>query len=185
MFRLTLVCLIMSGLLAGLAMPGSAYFSDVAMVTNNTQATGNININSTPASAALTLSKMGPGDKLTVPLTLSNDADANFTYNMSTATVGDASLAAAMLLEVRQNVSTCTNSGFGSSGATIAGPQTLNNSVAFTNTRTLNGSVGGSPQSEVLCFQVRLPDNGDQTVLQGKTITTTLTFSARSLASRP
>ncbi len=166
-------------------MAGAAYFTDSAVVANNTFATGNIKINSSPASAALTLSKMAPGDKVTTAITVSNEADVHFTYNMTTATIGDANLAAVMLLEVKQNVSVCNNTGFGSTGSTIAGPKTLNNSVAFTNTRTLNGSVGGAAQSEVLCFQARLPDTGDQSVLQGKTITTTLNFNATSFASRP
>jgi predicted ribosomally synthesized peptide with SipW-like signal peptide len=194
MFRITLAFLLVAGLLAGVSVAGSAYFTDSATVANNVFSTGKIKIKADlPTSTSLTLAKMAPGDKVTAPLTVANDptdGDVDFMYTMAASSTGDSALSAALVMEVKTGVTTCSNAGFSGSGSQIA-TGSLNNTIGFTSpvSRTLLGNVSASgTKSEVLCFQVRLPEtNVDQTALTNpsKSVTTDILFTAVSVPHFP
>lgn len=184
MFRKSLMLLVVTGLVATFGLLASAYFTSTATVTNNTFTTGTLNLTASPASAALTLNTMAPGDKITAPITLTNSGTLDLYYAMtSTSTnLDNKGLAQQLTLAIKSGVSACSNSGFGSSGTSIYSGA-LNNALFG---ESEFDSVGwprpgdrllAASAAEGLCFQVSLP-LGSGNAYQGASTTTTLTFNA-------
>jgi predicted ribosomally synthesized peptide with SipW-like signal peptide len=184
MFRKSLSLLVVAGLLATFGLLASAYFTSTATVGNNTFTTGTLNLTASPTSAALTLSNMAPGDKVTAPITLTNAGTLDLYYAMtSNSTNGDnKGLAQQMTLAIKSGVTACTNGGFDASGTAL-----YNGSLQGASFGNSDFENFGWPQPgdrlltatalEVLCFQVMLPTSTGNPY-QGATTTTTFTFNA-------
>ena len=165
-----------------MAFGTNAVFTDAASNAGNTFATGNVDINTSPASAFITFSDMAPGDKVTQPLTVSNAGSLDLRYAVTSTTTED-TLAAQLDLTVKSGVTTCTNAGFGVDG-TILYPAADLGSVAGTAIfgSPAQGSQAGdrtvvAAASEVLCFQVELPLSTGN-AYESLTTTATFTFDA-------
>lgn len=169
-----------------------AIFTDSQGVDGNTFTTGTVNLTAAPASAAVTFDGMVPGDKVTAPITVSNDGTVQFRYAVtSTATDADSKgLAAQLDMTVKTGVTTCSNAGFGTDGTAVYGPADLG-SVAGIDVigDPAQGAQAGdrslaASSSEVLCIQVQLPAaTGNE--FQDATTTATLTFNAEQVANNP
>lgn len=150
-------------------------------------ASGILDISDSPADAVITKLNMAPGDKVTAPLTLSNDGTLDLRYSMDTAVEGasdDAALLAqTMELTIRQDVADCSDAGFSASGSLVdSGPL----DAAAIGDRTQGGQAGDREIAvggeDVLCFQAELPLSAGN-VLQDEKTTTTFTFYAEQLAN--
>jgi spore coat-associated protein N len=181
------------GLLAGLGAFGAlSVFTSTADVPGNAFTTGTVDISTSPASALITYSGMVPGDKVTQPLTVSNDGSLELRYAVtSLATNTDSKdLRAQLDLSIKSGVTTCTNAGFDTDGTLLYGAADLGGDPAInvigdptqgadTGDRTLATSG-----SETLCFQVELPSStGD--AYQGATTTATFSFEAEQTVNNP
>lgn len=172
-------------------MVTGAFFTDSQAVGNNTFSTGSVDLAATPATAAVTLANMAPGDTVTAPLTVANNGTLQYRYSLlSTATSSTPELAAQLDLTVKTGVTTCTTAGFGGTGTVQYGPADLG-SVA--GVKVLSDAAPGAQTgdrvlaagaSEVLCVQVTLP-NATGNTYQGKTTTATFNFDAEQTVNNP
>jgi spore coat-associated protein N len=176
---------------AGLIGLGSALFTSTQTVAANTFTTGTVIISTNPATAAVTLVNMAPGDVIAAPITVSNAGTLSLRYAISsTATNGDGlGLMSQLQLVVKTGVTTCT------------APAAINTNVDATGTAIYTGALGdasvaglniiGDPTtgaqlgdrvlattaSEILCFRVELPKTSSN-AYQGATTTATFAFVA-------
>jgi len=178
--------LLVIGILAGAPWAVThAVFTDSQAVTGNTFSTGSVDITTSPTSALVTFSGMTPGDKVTAPLTVSNQGTLQLRYAMSTGITGSTTLSDGLTLAIKSGVTTCSNAGFGTDGTSVysgtltAGAIGSNAQGSQAGDRTLNASA-----SEILCFQVQLPSNAASS-LQGLSTTATFTFDAEQTANNP
>jgi hypothetical protein len=185
--------LVVIGLLAGIGAFGVlSIFTGTANNPDNAFTTGAVEISTSPASAFITYSSMAPGDKVTQPLTVSNDGDLELRYAVtSLATNADSKgLRAQLDLTIKSGVTTCTNAEFDTDGTLLYGAANLGSDPAInvigdptqgddSGDRTLAASA-----SEVLCFQVELPQ-GTGDAFQDATTTATFEFEAEQTADNP
>ena len=182
------------GVLAGLGAFGAlSVFTSTASVPNNAFTTGTVTINtSSDDTALITYSNMAPGDKVTEPLTVTNNGSLELRYAVtSLATNTDSKgLRSQLDLTIKSGVTTCTNAGFDSDGTTLYDHDVLGSDPAInvigdptqgpdTGDRTLAASG-----SEVLCFQVELPFSTGN-AYQDATTTATFTFEAEQTVNNP
>ena len=170
-----------------------ALFTDQATVASNTFVTGTVDISTTPASAAVAMAGMAPGDQVVAPLQVNNAGSLQLRYALSSTSdaADNNTLAAALQMTVKTGVTSCTEAGFNTDGATVYGPGVLGSTPAPT---AVLGSPAQGPQagdrllaggtSEVLCVRVQLPIAAAST-LAGKTTTATFTFDAEQVANNP
>jgi hypothetical protein len=167
----------------------AARFIDVRTVGANQFVTGTVDISAAPASAVLTAAGMAPGDKVTAPVTVTNSGSQALRYAIVGTTTENA-LAAQLDLTVKSGVTSCTDSGFDSTGSVLAGPGDLGSTIgrpllgttatgAQVGDRTL---VGGA--AETLCLQVSLPATTSN-AYQSLSTTATLTFAAEQTVNNP
>lgn len=162
----------------GAGMFSLAIFTDSDTSTGTFQA-GTIDINSNPV-VAFTVTGMVPGDKVTQPLTISNDGSARLRYALATTasnTLGDT-----LTLEVRTLGTDCaTFDGTSVLAATVLDGAGFGNSAQ-------GPDVGdrelASLTNEVLCFRVSLPI-GTGNTLQAASSAATFTFNAEQTANNP
>jgi predicted ribosomally synthesized peptide with SipW-like signal peptide len=182
------------GVLAGLGTFGAlAVFTSTATVPGNAFTTGTVIINTSKDDATLiTYSNMAPGDKVTQPLTVTNNGSLALRYAVtSLATNLDSKgLRSQLDLTIKSNVTTCTNAGFDTDGTVLYDHDVLGSDPAINvigdpaegpdlGDRTLAASG-----NEVLCFQVELPlTTGD--AYQDATTTATFTFKAEQTKNNP
>ena len=180
--RLALAALLLVvGYLARGGVPAVlALFTVSAPATGNQFVSGTVDISTSPTSALLALSAMGPGDTLTAPLTVGNAGSLQLRYAV-TGTTSESSLAGQLDLYIKSGVTTCTTAGFGASGTTLyndtshLGTTSRVNMIgnpaqgAQAGDRTLN--VGAN---ETLCFQVSMPSTIPNSY---HSITDTVTFT--------
>jgi hypothetical protein len=181
------------GVLAGFGAFGAlSIFTSTASVPDNAFTTGTVVISTSPTSALVTYTNMAPGDKVTEPLTVSNDGSLELRYAVtSLATNTDSKgLRSQLDLTIKSGVTTCTNAGFDTDGTLLYDHDVLGSDPAInvigdptpgpdTGDRTLAASG-----SEVLCFQVELPSTtGD--AYQNATTTATFTFKAEQTKNNP
>jgi len=185
--------LVVIGLLAGIGAFGVlSIFTGTANNPDNAFTAGAVEISTSPASAFITYSSMAPGDKVTQPLTVSNDGDLEFRYAVtSLATNADSKgLRAQLDLTIKSGVTTCTNDEFDTDGTVLYGPDTLGSDPAIdvigdptqgedAGDRTLAASA-----DEELCFQVELPQ-GTGDAFQDATTTATFAFKAEQTTDNP
>jgi spore coat-associated protein N len=167
----------------------AAVFTRTTSSTGNTFSAGTVDLTAAPATAAITMSGMVPGDTVTAPITVTNTGTLQLRYALKSTTTED-TLAAQLDLTVKTGVTTCTTAGFGVDGTTVYGPADLGSSTglnilgnpaqgAQAGDRTLNAGA-----NEVLCLQVSLPLSSSDTY-QGRTTTATLDFIAEQTAHNP
>jgi hypothetical protein len=167
----------------------NALYTDSAAVDANTFTTGNLDLATSPTTAAIAYSGMIPGDTVTSPLDVSNTGSTPLRYAMESTTDEDL-LAAQLDLTVKVGVASCTDAGFTLTGTTLFGPDDLGS----TTTDPIFGSKATGPDaddrtlaagsSEVLCLRVALPltsDNG----YQGQTTTATFSLFAEQTINNP
>ena len=172
-------------LLAGVWGGAMALFTDTESVASGDFTSGSVAIGVTPVSTSLALANIAPGDKVTAPVTVTNDGTLDLRYAVTSVAGGDAGLASALAVTVKAGVADCTNGGFAASGAPVAGGTLSALSFgdvtpgAQAGDRTL--APGGSDE---LCVQVALPTSAAN-ALQGKTASATFTFSAEQTVNNP
>jgi hypothetical protein len=167
-----------------------ALFTDQATVASNTFVTGTVDLSTTPASAAVAMAGMAPGDVVVAPLQVTNAGSLQLRYALrSTSDAADAdTLAAALQMTVKTGVTACTPAGFGADGTAVYGPGVLGSTAGTAvfgsslpgvqgGERVLNGGT-----NEVLCVRVELP-LGATTTLSGRTTEATFTFDAEQTAN--
>ena len=167
----------------------SALFTDTKTITANTFTSGTVSLTATPATTAITMANMGPGDKVTAPITVTN-AGAAMRYAVVSVTTEDP-LAAQLDLTIKTGVTTCTNGGFDATGVVAYAPGDLGSTGAGTKVigDALQGSQAGDralavSASEVLCAQVTLP-MGTGMAFQSLNTTATFTFNAEQTFNNP
>ncbi len=176
----------------GSGIASLAVFTSGATVPDNSFTAGTVVLGTNPTSALITYDNMAPGDQVTAPLTVSNTGTLELRYAATTvATDADGKgLAAALVLTVLRNTTTCTSSGY-TGGTAIYGPSVLGPvgtaGVLFGDPAA--GQQGGdrvlaASANEVLCFHASLPlATGDG--LQGSTTSATFQFYAEQTKNNP
>ncbi len=164
-----------------------ALFTDTASVGSNSFTTGTIDISASPASAALTMTAMAPGDQVTAPLTVTNAGSLDLRYAIESTTTEDV-LAAELDLTVKSGVSACNDGGWASDGTTVySGPLGSTAVDAIVGSAASGADTGdrvlAPSANEVLCFNVTLPLAS--TAGQGVTTEATLDFRAEQTANNP
>ncbi len=164
-----------------------ALFTDTAQVTGNSFTTSTIDINASPASAAVSLSNMMPGDTTNGTITVSNGASsggAQLRYAMTSTSTNDDS----KNLRDQLNVVVKTRDVAADACTDFTGTELYNGSLGSagfgstaqgsqTGDRTLNAAA-----SEKLCFRVSLPlATGNS--FQGAATTAQFTFTAEQTAN--
>ncbi|MBI4198836.1 MAG: hypothetical protein HY533_06980 [Chloroflexi bacterium] len=178
------------GLLSGgVRLATLALFTETQSVGANTFSTGTVNITASPASALITFATMAPGDVVTNPMTVTNDGTLQLRYAV-TSTTTETVLASQIDLTIKENVTTCTNAGFGVDGTVVYGPANLQGDGTGkvigdpaqgnqAGDRTRNAST-----SEVLCFQASLPLSTGNS-FQGLSTTATFDFVSEQTTNNP
>ncbi|MFN3255496.1 MAG: TasA family protein [Ilumatobacter sp.] len=182
---MTLAVLLLGAALA--AVLTLALFTDSADVTNNTFTTGSVDINASPASAALAVPAMAPGDQDTAPITVSNSGSLELRYAVRSTTTEDV-LAGELVLTIKSGVATCDDANWAATGTTLySGPLGTvagSNLVGSPATGADAGDrVLAAGANEVLCANVTLPLSS--TAGAGLTTTATLSFLAEQTANNP
>jgi spore coat-associated protein N len=142
-----------------------ALFTEVVANPTNEFTTGTVDLSTTPESAFIYYTDMAPGDKVTAPLTVSNDGSLEVRYAVSSLAeeTDGKGLREQLDLTIKSGVTNCTNAGFDTDGTVLYGPDDLgtdpeadiigDSAPGFqAGDRTLAPSA-----SEILCFQVELP----------------------------
>jgi hypothetical protein len=185
-FRNSMVILLISAGSVGTLL-ASAVFTDTQSIGGNTFSTGTIDISSSPTTALATYSAMAPGDKVTSPITITNNGSLQLRYAVTSTTTENV-LASQLDLVVKSGVTTCSNAGFGADGTVLYAAGDL----GATGTTALIGDASQGAQAgdrtldagahEVLCFQVSLP-TGSSNSFQGLSDTATFAFLAEQTAN--
>ena len=169
-----------------------ALFTDQATVASNTFVTGNVDISATPATAAVALTGMAPGDQVVAPITVANAGTLQLRYALRSTTTENP-LAAALQLTLKSGftAATCTAANFVAGGTgTLYGPGVLGTT---TGTAVFGSNVAGAQAgdrvlnagtNEVLCVRANLPLAVTSTVAS-TTSTATFTFDAEQVANNP
>jgi hypothetical protein len=174
--------------IAAAVLVASAVFTDIATVDDNTFTTGEIDISVSPATAAIGMTGMVPGDTVTAPLTVSNDGTIQLRYAV-TSTTTENTLAALLDLTIKSGVTTCSNAGFDTDGTVLYGPADLGSTTGINvigdpaQGADSGDRVLAAAASEVLCFQVSLPPTA--TTGEGLTTTATFEFNAEQTTNNP
>lgn len=180
--KLAMTAAILALVTGFLASTVLAVFTDLTTNDGNSFSSGTVDLTVSPATAAVTLANMAPGDRVTEPLDVTNSGLLDLRYAIESTTTED-TLAAALELTIKAGVTTCTPSGFDASGTVVAGPLALGS----TTTDAVLGDVAQGADAgdrtlapgatETLCLDVALPLATDNTAAG---LTTTATFSFRS-----
>lgn len=180
------ILLLITGFLASAVL---AVFTDLTTSDGNTFTSGTVDLTVAPATAAITLSGMAPGDRIAKPIDVTNSGVLDLRYAVDSATTDDV-LASALELTVKSGVTDCSSSGFDLSGAVVYGPAPLG---ATTTLPILGDAAQGDDAgdrtlaagaSEVLCLDVTLPfATGNASA--GLATTATFTFHAEQTTGNP
>ncbi|MGL5856810.1 MAG: TasA family protein [Angustibacter sp.] len=171
-----------------------AVFTDTETVTNNTFTTGTVDITASPATSAISLANMAPGDVVTAPITVANAGTLAYRYALtSTSDAADSDFLAAQLrMSIKSGITSanCTTANFSSSGAAVSTNTVLGSTTgaAIFGSPTQGAQAGdralAAGASEVLCVQVSLPLSTGN-AYQARTTTATFTFDAEQTANNP
>src|SRR5439155_9018789 len=150
-------------LLANGVHTAAATFTSTPAVGGNAFATGSVDISASPSSAFISLSRMGPGDVVTAPVTVTNSGSMQLRYAV-TSTTSENPLAGQLDLYVKSGVTTCTNAGFAGSGTVLYNDTSHLGSTTGVNLvgNPSQGSQAGdrvlnTSANETLCFQISMP----------------------------
>ena len=173
------ILVLITGFLASTVL---AVFTDLTTNDGNSFSSGTVDLTVAPATAAVTLADMAPGDRVTEPLSVTNSGLLDLRYAVESTTTED-TLASALELTIKTGVTSCTPGGFGLTGTVVAGPLALGS----TTTAAVLGDVAQGADAgdrdlapgatETLCLDVALPLPTDNTAAG---LATTATFSFRS-----
>ncbi|MHB1131512.1 MAG: TasA family protein [Chloroflexota bacterium] len=192
-FHATLSLLLGAGLMASIVGAGSALFTDSADVGGNAFTAGTVILSTNPATTLVTFENMAAGDVVRAPITVSNDGSLDLRYAVTSAAdnLDTLGLAAQLSLTVKTGVTLCTDAtGFAADGTVVYGPEDLGSvaGTAIIGDPTAGDDTGdrtlAAAATEVLCFQVQLPQDSNDTY-QGATTTATLTFAAEQTTNNP
>jgi len=191
MLRKIAATLAIVGVLAAFGTFGAlSVFTSTAEVPDNAFTTGTVEISTSSDDIALiTYSGMTPGDKVTEPLTVSNDGSLALRYAVTSLATDDGKGLRDQLLFTIKTIDVTTP---------------LTPCDDFDGTQLYTGVLGGNPAinvigdpaqhaqagdrplaasaNEVLCFKVELPSDTDDDY-QGATTTATFTFDAEQTAN--
>jgi predicted ribosomally synthesized peptide with SipW-like signal peptide len=192
--HILLVLLVTGVVAASLGVASNAIWTDSQDVDANVFSTGTIDISTDPTTELVhfTSPKMAPGDEVTGSITVTNAGSLELRYAV-TSTTTENLLAAQLDLTIKEDVTTCDNTGFHLSGTVIYGspvPGDLGSTAGIhiigdpdqgqdTGDRTLAPAA-----DEDLCFHVELP-TGTGNSFQDQTTTATFAFAAEQTASNP
>jgi hypothetical protein len=179
------VLLVSAASITGLAT--TAVFGSGNQPVGGSFSSGSVDLNATPATSAVTMSTMAPGDTAYGTVTVNNSGTLQNRYAATTAIsgTGAAVLGPALVATVKVGVTTCSAAGFAATGTQVytgaLNALAIGNPAAGADTgdRTLNAAA-----SETLCISVNLPLAASNTV-QGQSITTTFTFAAEQVKNNP
>lgn len=164
------------------ALTSGAFFTASTSVSGNSFTTGTVNIAATPATAAVSLTGMAPGDSKVGEITVNNTGSLQMKYNATSVAdnTDGKGLASALVTTVKTGVTTCTAAGFGATGTQVYSGVlgSAGGSSWFT------GRVLAASASEKLCVQVALPSSAGNG-LQNATTSATVTFDAAQTANNP
>ena len=104
---------------ACLASTVLAVFTDTATSTGNTLRLGRRGHRRGPGHAAITLTDMVPGSRVTAPIDVSNSGSLDLRYAV-TSTTDENAFAATLRMSVKSGVATCDSAGFDGGGTLIA-----------------------------------------------------------------
>jgi spore coat-associated protein N len=174
------------------ATVSGAFFTDSSEVTGNSFTTGTVDLTATPATAAVSMTNMAPGDLVVGSVTVGNSGSLEYRYAMtSTADNTDAKgLAAALEMTVKVGVSDCSAAGFTVDGTVLYGPAPLGDptGIAVFGDVSPGAQVGdrtvAAGASEILCIRVALPDTTGNSH-QDATTTTAFRFDAEQVVNNP
>ena len=182
----TLSLLFIAGALAFLTTAvGAGLLTSSTSVPENTFTNGTLILGVNPTSTLVTFANMAPGDQVTQPLAVTNHGTLELRYAITSNSTNEDTkdLAAVMQLQIKADVTDCTNMGLGSSGSALY-------------SGTVNAASVGDPTqgpqpgdrtlaagaSEVLCFNASLPLTTTNAYTQATT-TTTFNFLAEQTAN--
>lgn len=182
-------CLVFSGVVS---VGTLAVFSDQASVNNNSFTSGTIDISVAPASAAITMSNMLPGDAVTDDVVVTNGASSSqgrYALSASATNADGKNLKDQLTLVVKTIDVTSPGTPCDNFDGTQLYTGDLDGTAgvifgssaqgAQAGDRTLNGN-----SNETLCFRVALP-SATPNSYQGAASTATLTFDAEQTANNP
>ena len=166
-----------------------AVFTDTATSTGNTFASGGVDIAASPATAAITLTNMVPGSRMTAPIDVSNSGSLDLRYAVQATTTED-TLASVLRLSVKSGVASCTSAGFDGGGTLIGGPGPVGTMIGLG--LIGDSAVGADPgdrdltsgSSEQLCLDVTFPRAAGNGSANSST-TATFTFLAEQTLVNP
>ncbi len=187
--RLALSAAVLALVTGFLASTVLAVFTDLTTNDGNTFSSGTVDLTVSPATAAVTLAGMAPGDRVTEPLDVTNSGLLDLRYAVESTTTED-TLASALALTIKSGVTTCTPAGFGLSGTVVAGPVPLGSTTtdAVLGDAAQGGDAGDRTLApgvtETLCLDVSLPLATDNTAA-GRTTTATFSFRSEQTTGNP
>ncbi|MFK7918021.1 MAG: TasA family protein [Ilumatobacter sp.] len=180
-----------------------ALFTDTASVDDNVFTTGNVDISTTPTTAAFTVPAIAPGDEVVETITVTNSGSLDLRYAVTSRTTED-TLASELDFSIRVGVTDCSIANWDATGtplytAGILGTDTTDPTPAHVlfgsvaqgeqaGDRELRGSasaVTAVPTSEMLCMHVTLPLAGSTNASQNLSTTATFEFVAEQIKNNP
>ena len=185
--RVALTALVLLIAVSALVVTSLALFTDNASVTGNTFTTGSVDIDATPAIAAVSIGAMAPGDQDTAEITVENNGSLDLRYAIESTTTEDV-LASELVLTLKSNVTQCDDANWTASGTTL-----YSGRLGSTTTDAIVGDATAGDDTddrtlaptatEVLCVNVTLP----LATTAGEDITTsaTLDFRAEQVRNNP
>jgi hypothetical protein len=185
--RSILVVLLSGGSVSVLLV--SALYTDVTSIPANTFTIGTLDISSSPTSAAITAASMSLGTTTVSSLQVLNSGSLALRYAIRSTTTENV-LASQLDLTVKSGVSSCTTSGFGSSGTVLYGPGDLGSTTGLALVgSSVQGAQAGdrtlaAAANETLCLQVSLPSNAGP-ISQNLSTTATIDLIAEQTTNNP
>jgi hypothetical protein len=176
-----------SGIAGGVLLV-SALFTQTADVPNNVFSSGDVDISTSPDTTLLTMSNGAPGDRVSAPLTVSNDGSLELRYSVTSLTTGSAELAAQLDLTILKSSMACSTPAEFDAAYAAADPADVLYDGGVLGTHVTATNVVGDPTAgsdagdrtlaaaanEVLCFSVLFPSGSGN---EFETLSTTAEFA--------
>lgn len=174
--------------LAGLSgLASSAVFGSGANPAAGSFSSGSVDLSVTPATAAVTMATMAPGDTAYGTIAVNNSGTLQNRYSATTTIsgTGAAVLGPALVATVKAGVTACTAAGFAATGTAVYSGAldvlAIGNPASGQQT---GDRLLAAAASETLCVSVNLPLNAANTA-QSQSITTTFNFVAEQVKNNP
>ncbi|NNE74625.1 MAG: hypothetical protein HKN26_13240 [Acidimicrobiales bacterium] len=187
--RIVVTVAVLALTLTTVTISSLALFTDSETVPNNAFSAGTLDLTASPATAALSMPAMNPGDQITGVITVGNAGSIALRYAMPSTTTED-TFAGALVMTVKSGVATCDDANFAVSGTVLySGPLGTNAPPTAVFGSNAQGVQGGerslTPGStEDLCVNVTLPLTATN-ASQGLTTSASFTFDGEQIANNP